>query len=101
MELGTQPVVMSVQHHNSVLSSSSSSSARPVMSPSRLARLPPISSGVGADQENKGEEEEGHHGHPSSLFLKTTTSELKETMQHLLSEVRTSLVKHNAVLTSM
>ena len=82
MEVGTR-IVKSVQHHNSV--STTTSSARPIMSPSRLAKLPPIYSGVGAEQE---EEEEGHQGrHPSSLFLKTATSELKETMQHLLCEV--------------
>lgn len=81
MEVGTR-VVKSVQHHNAV--STTISSARPIVSPSRLAKLPPISSGVGAEQE----EEEGHQGHTtSSLFLKTATSELKETMQHLLCEV--------------
>ena len=79
MEGGTQ-VVKSVHHHKNL--STSSSSARPIMSPSRLAKLPPISSGA------EEEEKEGHHGRPSSLFLKTATTELKETMQHLLSEVR-------------
>lgn len=81
MEVGTR-VVKTVQHHNGV--SNTTSSARPIMSPSRLAKLPPISSGVGAEQE-EGEGDQGHH--PSSLFLKTATSELKETMQHLLCEV--------------
>lgn len=87
MEAGTR-IVNSVQHHSGVSATNSSSSAsgRPIMSPSQLAKLPPISSSGG----ERGEGEEGvgsQFHHPSSLFLKTATSELKETMQHLLCEV--------------
>lgn len=46
------------------------------MSPSRMAKLPPIA--------DEGETQR----HPSSLFLETATAELKDTMQHLLCEVR-------------
>lgn len=75
MESGVQAVTAI---HSQVVSTSVM--ARPIMSPSRLAKLPPISSGAAG-------EEEQHH--PSSVFLEATTSELKETMQHLLCEVRT------------
>ena len=94
MEVGTW-TVKSVQHHSHGVSanSTSSASARPIMSPSRLARLPPISSAE--------EEGEGHQGHPSSLFLKTATSELKETMQHLLCEVRARHQKYMVIVYGM
>ena len=87
MEVGTR-IVKSVHGGVSTSNSSSSASGRPVMSPSRLAKLPPISSSSGGER-GEGEEEVGSQGHhPSSLFLKTATTELKETMQHLLCEVR-------------
>lgn len=48
-------------------------------SPARLAKLPPISSQV---------------EHPSSLLLHSATTELKHTMQHLLTEVKPMLTVH-------
>ena len=83
MEVGTR-IVKSVHGGVSTSNSSSSASGRPIMSPSRLAKLPPISGSGG--ERGEGEEEVGSH--PSYLFLKTATTELKETMQHLLCEVR-------------
>ena len=49
-------------------------------SPVRLAKLPPIS------------DPSAQADHPSTVFLQSATSELKDTMQHLLSEVRMSAV---------
>lgn len=47
------------------------------MSPARLAKLPPISS-MSPQTEN-----------PSAILLQSATTELKDTMQHLLDEVST------------
>ena len=44
-----------------------------VVSPTRLARLPPIS--APSDK------------HPSATYLQTANTQLKETMRHLLAEV--------------
>ena len=68
------------------VSTSCGTASRPIMSPVRLSKLPPISSCHEGD--------EAPSTHPSKLLLESATSELKDTMKHLLSEVSLSLGTH-------